>query len=89
MPRVALTSAQREEASLNRRAQWLANGLAAYRNKERLSIKQFGKRVGLSDKTITKLLRADRDVSLPLTTIWRLESLAKKVQIDETTDLGG
>ena len=63
MPRVALTAAQKEAYILDRRAQWLANGLAAYRNKEHLSIKQFGRMVGLSDKTISRLLKADREVT--------------------------
>lgn len=86
MPRVALTAAQKEAYILDRRAQWLANGLAAYRNKEHLSIKQFGRMVGLSDKTISRLLKADREVTLSITMMWRLEAIARRAQIQITEE---
>ena len=83
MPKVALTAAQREQQALERRADWLANGLAAYKVREGLSLKSFGKKLGLCDKTIARILNGDYTVSVPLCSMWKLEAISRKMHMEE------
>lgn len=88
MPRVMLTASQREKQALTDRARWLANGLAAYKQREHLSLKEMGLGLELSDKTLTRVLDGDYTVRLPAATLWKLEAIARRVLIAEK-DLGG
>lgn len=83
MPKVALTAAQREQQALERRADWLANGIAAYKARQRLTLKDMGKKLGVCDKTLSRILRADYTVQIPISALWRLEAIARKMHMDE------
>lgn len=83
MPRVALTAAQRERQALEARARWLANGLAAYKRQEHLTLKAVGKALCMNDRTVSRILDEDYTVRIPIETLWRLEAIARRMMTAE------
>lgn len=79
MPKVALTAAQREQQALRARARWLANGLAAYKRQEHLTVKAVGKALSLNDRAVSRILGEDYTVRIPIETLWKLEAIARRM----------
>lgn len=77
MPRVALTAEQRQKQALASRAKRLADGLWLYKQRERLTLKELGKAVGIGDKFMARVLDGDYEVRLPVGALWKLEALSK------------
>ena len=77
MPRVALTAEQRQKQALTSRAKRLAEGLWLYKRRERLTLKELGKAVGIGDKFMARVLDGDYEVRLPIEVLWKLEALSK------------
>lgn len=79
MPKAYITNAQRIEARYAARAQALADGLAAYKNRNGCSLIEMGRVLGIGHVSVARLLDGDRTIRLPMETIWRLEDLARKI----------
>ena len=75
MPKAYITNAQRIEARYAARAQALADGLAAYKNRKGCSLIEMGRALGIGHVSVA----GDRTIRLPMETIWRLEDLARKI----------
>lgn len=75
MPRVALTEAQRREYRYKDRSGTLADGLAVYKSRKRLSNEQMAAELGIGKNTIPRLLNGE-DVKLPIMAYWRLLEIA-------------
>lgn len=75
MPKVLLTEAQRRQARYERRSSILADGLAAYKVRERLTNERLAVDLGIGKNTVTRLLNGEA-VSLPIMTYWRLLEIA-------------
>ena len=76
MPRVKpLTEAQRRRERYKIRSGKLADGLAVYKSRGRLSNEQLAAEVGIGKNTIPRLL-AGEDVKLPIMAYWRLLEIA-------------
>lgn len=59
MPKVCLTQEQREQAANERRRQLIADGMAAYKNRNRLSDEALGRRLGLGRNTVARILNGE------------------------------
>lgn len=75
MPKVALTETQRRQQRYARKSAALADGLAAFKRRERLTDKQIGAAIGMSDKSIVKLLE-EKPVMMTPETFWALLEVA-------------
>lgn len=75
MPKVCLTAAQKERARFEAKSRAMADGLAAFKNKEKLSNDQIGHEIGLSHVTVAKLLDGE-NVRIPVYTMWKLLALS-------------
>ena len=77
MGRICLTDAQRAAARYKDRANRLADDLAVYKRRHKLTNLQIAKATGLGHMTVARLLDADVTVRLSLETYWKLEEMAK------------
>lgn len=59
MRKVCLTEQQRIEAALERTYQKIADGLAAFQNRERLNQAQMAQGLGMNPKSLSKLMKTD------------------------------
>lgn len=85
MPRTRpLTPAQQDRKAMGERAQWLANGLAAYKSRKHMSLKEMSGSLQVSDKTMSRILDGDYKVRIPVSTLWKMEAIARKILIEET-----
>ena len=76
MPRVKpLTEAQRREYRYKDRSGRLADGLAVYKSRGRLTNEQLAAELGIGKNTIPRLLKGE-DVQLPIMAYWRLLEIA-------------
>lgn len=75
MGRVLLTDEQKAKARFDAKSQLLADGLAAFKNRNHLTNRQISDGFGMCHTTITKLLEGD-DVKLPIKTVWRVLEIA-------------
>ena len=65
------------------RIELLTDGLEAFKAKERLSNKDIGRALGISDKTVSRLIDGDTTVKLSISTLWKIEKIAKEGLMDE------
>ena len=75
MPKVVLTEAQRRRQRYERRTRTLADGLAAYKSRNRLTNENLAEITGIGKNSITRLLCGE-DVKMSMMTYWRLLELA-------------
>ena len=75
MPKVILTEAQRRKQRHERRSQLLADGLAAYKTRNRLTNEALAAELSIGKNTITRLLSGG-DVRLSIMAYWRLLEIA-------------
>lgn len=73
--RICLTAEQRKEESAKQMRERLASGLAAYKNKNRLTNKELGDELGICDTSVAKILNAS-DVCLPVSVTHTLLCIA-------------
>lgn len=75
MPKVILTAAQRRKQRHERRSRSLADGLAAYKSRNRLTNENLADELGVGKNTVTRLLCGE-DVKVSVMTCWRLLEVA-------------
>lgn len=75
MAKVALTEAQRRRQRHERRSRSLADGLAAYKSRNRLTNENLADELNVGKNTVTRLLCGD-DVKVSVFTYWRLLEIA-------------
>lgn len=66
-----LTEAQRREQVYQERMKWMADGLAVYKNRNRLTNAEVASALSISVNTVAKVLNAD-EVKLPTKDMLRL-----------------
>lgn len=59
MPKVYLTEQQRQQAALERTYQKIADGLAAFQNRNRLNLGQMAEGLGIGRKSLNHLLQTE------------------------------
>lgn len=75
MPKVILTEAQRRRQRHERRSRSLADGLAAYKSRNRLTNENLAEELGIGKNTVTRLLCGE-DVKVSVFTYWRMLEIA-------------
>ena len=75
MARVALTEAQRRRQRHERRSRTLADGLAAYKSRNRLTNENLAEELDVGKNTVTRLLCGE-DVKVSVFTYWRMLEIA-------------
>ena len=75
MAKVVLTEAQRRQQRYERRNRTLADGLAAYKSRNRLTNENLAEMTGIGKNTVTRLLSGE-DVKMSTMTYWRLLEMA-------------
>jgi transcriptional regulator with XRE-family HTH domain len=66
-----VTTAQRIAAANEQRRQRIADGLAAYKRRERITDEELGQRLSVARNTVAKILRGE-EVALPTDTHFRV-----------------
>ena len=75
MPKVVLTQEQRRRQRYERRTRVLADGLAAYKRRNRLTNENIAEMTGIGKNTVTRLLCGE-DVKMSMMTYWQLLEIA-------------
>ena len=70
-----MTEDQRHKLWYERRSQMLADGLAAYKHRNRLTNADLSQWLGVSSRTVAKLLEGE-DVKLSVMMFWQLLEVA-------------
>ena len=76
MRRITLTEAQRRAVRFEKKSETLADGLSKYKRDNGLNNESLSDALGLSRPTVSKLLRKEQGVSLPVETMWLMLELA-------------
>ena len=76
MRKITLIEAQRRADRFEKKSEMLADGLSKYKRDNRLNNESLSDALGLSRPTVSKLLRKERRVSLPVETMWLALELA-------------
>lgn len=59
MRKICLTEKQRQEEALERKYQKIVDGIAAYKNRERINDGILSERIGINRKSLTKFMHTE------------------------------
>lgn len=76
MPKVALTEAQRREHRIEKRGQLLADGLASFKNRNRLSNENLAAELEIGRNSVANILSGCCDVKISIRKMFLLLEIA-------------